>query len=80
MGNLVSTEWEVWQLWKFEINTNGHSRADYHCRGRCQDSSMLTYDAKTELKNKQMRRLMLRLWLRVAEIRQISRPQLLLKC
>ena len=50
MRNLVSTEWEVWQLWKSEINTNDHSRADYHCRGRCQDSSMLTYDARTELK------------------------------
>ena len=49
MRNLVSTEWEVWQLWKSEINTNDHSRADYHCRGRCQDSSMLTYDAKMEL-------------------------------
>ena len=52
MRNVVSTEWEVWQLWKSEINTNDHSRADYHCRGRCQDSSMLTYDAKTELKKK----------------------------
>ena len=76
MRNLVSTEWEVWQLWKSEINTNDHSRADYHCRGRCQDSSMLTYDAKTELKKKQMRRLMLRLWLKVAEIRQSGRPML----
>ena len=47
MRNVVSTEWEVWQLWKSEINTNDDSRADYHCRGRCQDSSILTYDAKT---------------------------------
>ena len=52
MRNLVSTEWEVWPLWKSEINTNDHSRADYHCRGRCQDSPMLTYDARTELKKK----------------------------
>ena len=76
MRNVVSTEWEVWQLWKSEINTNDDSRADYHCRGRCQDSSILTYDAKNELKKKQMRRLMLRLWLKVAEIRQSCRPML----